>query len=298
MASWPPSSPPIAHGEPGSPGFASSELLRPLRLVSPIGWIGRQVEDVEAELGELRQTPAHALEAAERAREELVPGAEAGANALHVERQAALEAGGVMAVGVALHGREQLGAEHGVVLCLVRGVRVGERDEHVLDQAAVAGAVAVLHPVERLLQQHRSLRHLAAQVVLPALELAAQLVAPGGEQVRPRLDRELPAADPVDLEGAGPAVAVHLAVDPAHRRLAPAGVARPAVADLRAQDLVAVAEHVGGHLDPFADGPLGGEAAAVDHRRRAQDLDAGRRSAVVRPREHGPALARLLDRVL
>src|SRR5918992_5761144 len=40
MASWPPSSPPIAQGEPGSPDLASSELLRPLRLVTPIGWIG------------------------------------------------------------------------------------------------------------------------------------------------------------------------------------------------------------------------------------------------------------------
>ena len=37
----------------------------------------RQVDDVEAELGELRQQRAHALEAAPRAREELVPGAEA-----------------------------------------------------------------------------------------------------------------------------------------------------------------------------------------------------------------------------
>ena len=32
--------PPIAHGEPGSSGPASSVLLRPLRLVTPIGWIG------------------------------------------------------------------------------------------------------------------------------------------------------------------------------------------------------------------------------------------------------------------
>ena len=32
--------PPIAHGEPGSSGPGSSVLLRPLRLVTPIGWIG------------------------------------------------------------------------------------------------------------------------------------------------------------------------------------------------------------------------------------------------------------------
>ena len=40
IASWPPSSLPIAHGLPGSSGRAFSALLRPLRLVRPIGWIG------------------------------------------------------------------------------------------------------------------------------------------------------------------------------------------------------------------------------------------------------------------
>ena len=40
MASCPPSGEPIAHGEPGSPGPAVSVLLRPLRAVVPIGWIG------------------------------------------------------------------------------------------------------------------------------------------------------------------------------------------------------------------------------------------------------------------
>jgi hypothetical protein len=168
----------------------------------------------------------------------------------------------------------------------------------VLDEAAVAVPVGVLHALERLLQQHRALRQLTAQVVLPALELAAQLVAPGGEQVRPRLDGVLPAAHPVDLEGRGPAVPVHLAVGPAHRHRAPFLVARAAVAHARAQDLVAVAEHVRRHLDPLAHGALGREAPAVDHRRRVEDLDARRRRAVVRTGQDGPALAGLLDRVL
>ncbi len=39
-ASCPPSSDPMAQGEPGSPGCGSSVLLRPLRLRRPIGWIG------------------------------------------------------------------------------------------------------------------------------------------------------------------------------------------------------------------------------------------------------------------
>src|SRR3954447_13139651 len=36
-AVWPPSRPPMAHGEPGSSGPALSVLLRPLRFVRPVG---------------------------------------------------------------------------------------------------------------------------------------------------------------------------------------------------------------------------------------------------------------------
>ena len=43
----PPSGEPIAYGQPGSPGWASSVLLRPLRNVVPIGCTGVQVHDVE-----------------------------------------------------------------------------------------------------------------------------------------------------------------------------------------------------------------------------------------------------------
>ena len=39
-ASWPPSFEPIAYGLPTSPRLAFSALLRPLRFVSPMGWIG------------------------------------------------------------------------------------------------------------------------------------------------------------------------------------------------------------------------------------------------------------------
>ena len=40
IASCPPSAEPIAQGEPTSSGPGVSVLLRPLRLTSPIGWIG------------------------------------------------------------------------------------------------------------------------------------------------------------------------------------------------------------------------------------------------------------------
>ena len=40
IASWPPSAPPMAHGEPGSSGPGVSVLFGPLRFVIPIGWTG------------------------------------------------------------------------------------------------------------------------------------------------------------------------------------------------------------------------------------------------------------------
>src|SRR3954469_21352272 len=89
IASWPPASSPIAHGLPGSSGPATSVLLRPFRCVWTIGGsggavrgaqagAGGQVEAVEAELLQARELLLHAADAAERAGEELVPGAEAG----------------------------------------------------------------------------------------------------------------------------------------------------------------------------------------------------------------------------
>src|SRR5207249_8739662 len=65
------------------PGAAGVALLRRQRVVAALAAAAanrvdrRQVDDVEAELGELRQHALDAREAAERAREELVPGAEA-----------------------------------------------------------------------------------------------------------------------------------------------------------------------------------------------------------------------------
>ena len=72
MASWPPSSEPIAQGEPTSHGAGSRVLLGPLRLTRPIGWIGRQVHHVEAEAGDVVQVLG-------RVGERAVPGRSAGA---------------------------------------------------------------------------------------------------------------------------------------------------------------------------------------------------------------------------
>ena len=125
----------------------------------------RQVDDVEAELRQLRQHPLDPGEAAERAREELVPGAEA--------RELAVDLDGV-----------ELAPRRVVP---IRGGR-GER-----------GLDVELRDPEQLL----ALGQLAAQVLLAGLDLAPQLVAPGRGAVAPRLDEVLPAAAAGDGERAG-----------------------------------------------------------------------------------------------
>ncbi len=69
-------------------------------------------------------------------------------------------------------------------------------------------------------------------------------------------------------------------VDRPHRRLLPAPLTRPAPAHDRPQDIVAVAEDVGGDLDGVALAALGWIASAVDPRQRLLDADARRRMAL------------------
>jgi hypothetical protein len=178
-----------------------------------------------------------------------------------------------VAVGVALDGGEQLDAERGVVLRGREDLGVAQDAQGVVDQLAVGARRA---PGDVLEQQH-ALAELARQVVLAGLELAPQLVAPGGEDVGPRLDRELPAAGRVDDERAAPAHAVDVRVERVQLRLAPLARAVALVEDDGAELVVAVAEHVRRHLDQVADGALGGIAPGVDGRGRVLDVDAGRR---------------------
>ena len=102
-------------GCPDRPWPASSVLFRPLRFVVPDRVDRRQVDDVEAELGELAAAPASTpREAAPRAREELVPGAEARALAVDVDlerrRASSSSERSVARVGERLLDRQRLDA--------------------------------------------------------------------------------------------------------------------------------------------------------------------------------------------
>ncbi len=232
---WIASCPPSSRAD--RPRAADVARLRPLGVVAALAvrhadrMDRREVEDVEAELGEARQLFAHALEPAPRAREELVPRAEAGERP--VDRDVVRRR-----------------------LRLLRAVARGCGERFVDRQLAA-------------LEENRALRELAREVGLPRGDLALQLGLERGDAVDPRLDSEAPASRPVDLERAGPEV-VPLRHE---RRLGPARRAGPAVANRRAERLVAVAEDPRRHGDALAGRAFHGPAAAVDLRRDVLDLD-------------------------
>src|SRR6185437_8288105 len=120
-----------------------------------------------AELGELRQLGANAVEAAPGAREELVPGAEARELAVDVDEV------GLRALALGAVSRRLV--------------------EHLLD--------GQLPP-----EEDGGFGELRGEIVLAAFELAANLVLEGRDPVDPRLDLEAPEPGPVDLEGARPDV--------------------------------------------------------------------------------------------
>ncbi len=230
----------------------------------------RQVQDVEAELGQPRDLLLDPLQAAPGPREQLIPGADPRAPAVDLEADRRRQGLVAIALLPALDGGEQLGAERHVVLGVLGHVRVAQRAPSVLDQPAVLGGGRALGGIA---QQQRALGHLAGEVVLAAGDLALEFVAPGSEHVGPGVDRVLPGAEAVDLEAPAPADAAEVLVGPAHLGLAPVGVAGPPIADHRAQDVVAVAEDVGGHADGVADAAFGGEPAVVDGGLRELDHD-------------------------
>ena len=81
-----PRSPRWPRGCPGRQARPSSVLSRPLRAVMPDRVDRRQVQDVEAHGRDLGHAPGRPLEAAERSREQLVPGADQSPLAVHPQR--------------------------------------------------------------------------------------------------------------------------------------------------------------------------------------------------------------------
>ena len=246
----------------------------------------RQVEDVEAELGEPRELVL---------RRRCSPPQERGNSSYQLPNRRpqpvdfdgdGLREGDAAVAGLdPLDGGEQLGAERDVVLGRLGNLGVAERGHGVLDQRLVA---LVGGGLLRRLEQQDALGELAGEVMLLRGDLALELVAPGAEHVGPRLHRELPAALAVDVEAAGPAHAAEVGVDPLHLGLPAVVVAGALVADDGAEQVVAVAEDVGLHRYGVSHAALGGVQSAVDGRGRVLDDDAlGRLGLAARATRRG-----------
>jgi hypothetical protein len=267
---------------PRRPGIALAgheRVVAALAVGQPDRVDGWQVEDVEAQLAQPRQLLLHAAQAAEGTREQLVPRAEARPLALHLQLDRRVERRRPVPRRVALHRGEQLLPQGGVVLRRGRDVRVVEQVERVLDDPLVA---RLGRPSRRLAQQDEALAQLAREVLLAALQLALELVAPGGELVRPALHGPCPAAHAVDDERALPAHALVMRVHGVQLGFDPLAAAGRLGADHGAQQVVAVAEDVAGHVHAIAHGALGRVKARVDGRLRVLDVDPGRRLSWLR----------------
>ena len=153
---------PIAQGLPTSPGCAATRVVLALARGDADRMHRRQVEHVEAELLDVRQHLEHALEAAEGAREELVPGAEARSYGFDHDFQNFGESGGPV-----FHGWRQLRRHRRV---------------EVLDLRA---------------QQLRADLQVDGQV-LPGLLALLEVALPGEERIGPAAHRVLVAAELLD----------------------------------------------------------------------------------------------------
>ena len=233
----------------------------------------REVDDVEPEFGKSGELSFDAFEAAPRAREQLVPGAELGELSVDLDLDRFERHASVAGLDP-LDGSEQLGAEGDVVLGFFGDGVVTEGLDRVLDEGLVGVRPGRLGGG---LEQADALGQLAGEVVLLGGHLAREFVPPRAEHVGPGLDRVVPPTGLVHLEARGPAHAAEVGVDPLHLDLAPVARLRRFVADDGAEDLVAVAEDVGLHGDRVADDALGRVATVVHRRRRVLDHDAGRR---------------------
>ena len=260
---------PIAHGLPGSPGRAVTRVVR-----RPCGWSRRS--DGSA-AGTARRSPSAAMSGrrashvAQRAvpacfrragaREQLVPGGEARALAVHGERQPGLVPRQQLEVGIAPRpdARQRRVQRRAVALLGIQRGVCDAASAHCASQRASS-------PLARAAASSHQL--LAAQELErtgPAGRLAlAQVAAPGLEVIDPGLDACTPSARAWSRVKLPPKRSLPSASIGAlaHSRVAGAPVQHPAQ-----HRVVAVGEHVGFDAHRLAHDALDREAPAIDLRR-------------------------------
>ena len=257
---------------PGSLGPGDQRVVAALAVGVADRVDRRQVDDVEAELGEPRELLLDALRArptsAGTARTRRRTGPAAGRPRSRAARSARPRRG-----APARARPRRTAPSPSATSCLAAsGIVVVARACAARARSAALGrrsaALRLRPPAAAATPSESS----PAEIVLAGRDLALELVAPGAEHVGPGLDRVLPAARSRSTANSPaqrtPSRWASIRRISASRQRRFAGAA---VADDGAQQVVAVAEHVGGDGDGVADAPLGRVTAVVDRRRGILD---------------------------
>ena len=239
-------------GAAGIVGTGGEAVVRAL-AVGPADRVHRrEVEHVEAQLGDGGQPAAHPGEAAPRPGEQLVPGTAAGDLRVDHDLVRRFPGEGPLEVGVVLGGRDGLGGER-------RGGALDEGAVGVADDVGGAGQQAAhraLRPFGGGVEKPGSLCQHAAQVLLAGFEPTGQLALPGLVAVGPGPHRPGPGAELVEGEVGLPAVGVRGIGAAVHGQLDPAAAVGGLPPQRGTHRFVAVVQGVGGDVDGVADRPL------------------------------------------
>ncbi len=252
-------------------GLGLQAVVGPLAMGTPDRVDGRQVDDVEAELCDIRQhllglaQGAVAAGRAERARKELVPGAEPRLGAIR-DGRAHGRVRGQGAIGIPGHARCQLRHQRGGDALGHGQAGVGDARGQAREGPGVVAGGARRGPGHQLGADQQ----IDVDIDV-GLHLAIQAVVPGAERVDPGLHAVVPAAQAVGREDAAPAVAA--GCHGRERRFLPGAVAVVAIAQTPGDLVVTVRDQIGVYLEAVAHDGLGRVEAAVDLRAQAQDDD-------------------------
>ena len=245
-ASWPPVGVADRPGRAGIAGRGGQRVVAALAVGQADRVDRRQVEDVEAELGQPRELALDARAGRPRSAGTARTRRRSGRAA----RSTSIASGGSQrdrAVALGSRSTAASSSSPSATSCLAVSGTPGRSSSRAARARSAPRSRRIAVRARRAAsEQHDPLRQLAREVVLAGGDLARELVAPGAEHVGPGLDRVL-ASGPGRSTANSPAQrtpprwASIRRISASRQRRSPGA----AVADDRAQQLVAVAEDVG-----------------------------------------------------